>query len=109
MLTSNKLKEFKQDYPVYRGVSVLDEYNNEELEYKQIFILKNIMFSPVEDAFTIELYGKKEAELYVGVYYGNEDVREQDHVYIDKDVYEVVSVLKYKTHKQITIRKIKNV
>lgn len=107
-LTQNIFKDFKKDYDIYRGRSVLDKYNNEELVFDKAFTLKSVMFSPTTDEYTIELFGKSDKELYQAVYYGDEDIRQQDQLTFNGRPFEVVSVLKYQTHKYITIRQVKD-
>lgn len=107
-LTQNIFKDFKKDYDVYKGKSILDKYANEELVFAKAYTLKSVMFSPVDNEYTIELYGKSDKELYQAVYYGDEDVKQQDQLDFNGERFEVVEVLKYQTHKLITIRRVKS-
>lgn len=107
-LTEDMFKEFKKDYLVHRKGVVEDQYKHKSASYSDdnTYILPNVMFTPITDQAVVELYGIKVTSMKQCVLYGDTDVNYGDRVNIDDQLYEVVRIMLFNTHRVIIVERV---
>lgn len=105
-LTQYKLKTYKQDYVIYGPTKTTDKYGAEQSSYTVPRSTIKVMWSPVSDAASYQLYGQDISKMMQAVVYGDEDIENLDQVEISGKRYEIVSILPYNTFRLIKAKKV---
>lgn len=108
-LTENGFRKYKNRYTVMHSDVTADEYGNEQRADFHPAGAVYTMWTPVDDAAAVELYGADTEKMLRAVVYEPADavpIEELDRVTIAGAVYSVVSVEPFLTHRRVTVKKV---
>lgn len=105
MLTQDAFTDHKADYTVYRKTATTDEIGNEINTFSAGGKI-NVMFTPVSDEASIQLYGEQITTMYQAIVYDDTAMDEHDQVEISGKRYEIVSIQRYPLFRLIRVKKV---
>lgn len=107
ILTSDKFKQFKNDFTLYRGEVVKGGmYSNLTKVFRPTDTTINTMWHPVSDAGDIETFGSDVKTMLRAVVYDTADIEHGDQFLIGGSFYEVIQIRVFQTHREIYVRKV---
>lgn len=107
MLTQDKFTQFKSDYTILKPTTTTDRYGNKQNVYNTPRCVVHTFWHPLKDEADIAEYGEEISNMLSAVIYETDDIKNLDEVSIDGDMYEIVSIPKYATHRVLKVRKLK--
>lgn len=107
ILTSNKFKQFKKDFTLYRGEVIRGgTYSNLTKVFRPTETVINTMWHPVSDAGDIETFGSDVKTMLRAVVYETDNIEHGDQFLIGGNFYEVIQIRVFQTHREIYVRKV---